>query len=243
MPGIAIFDLDGTITRSDTLQHYIAGFLLQRRPARLWRLPLCLLPLLRFCVDGGDRGRLKSGVIRLTLGGLPRAELESWNCVFVARLLDGGVYAEALQQIGEQRAAGARLLLLSASPDLYVPAIGVALGFDATICTELRWHADGRLHDALNSANRRGEEKVRCVRTLLREPATAHDSAHDTPHNTARSVAYGNSRADLPHLRLVSEGVYVNGSARDLDGSGNIRVVRWRTAAVALGPTHDHTDR
>ena len=229
MPRLAIFDLDGTITRSDTLQHYIGGFLLRRRPLRLWRLPLCLLPLLRFCCDGGDRGRLKSGVIRLTLGGLPRAELESWNRVFIKRLLAGGVYAEALAQISAQRSAGAQLVLLSASPDLYVPALGAALGFDATICTELRWHADGRLHGALSSVNRRGEEKLRCVRALLQSSGAEH------------SCAYGNSRADLPHLRVVSEGVYVNGSASDLAGSGNIRVVRWRTAAVALNALHDHT--
>ena len=229
MPGLAIFDLDGTITRSDTLQHYIAGFLLRRRPTRLWRLPLCLLPLLRFCVDGGDRGQLKSDVIRLTLGGLPRAELESWNRIFVTRLLDGGVFAEALEQISAQRRAGAHLVLLSASPDLYVPAIAAALGFDQSICTGLRWHGDGRLHGVLVSANRRGEEKARCVRSLLQTRGAAH------------SIAYGNSRADLPHLRLVDEGVYVNGSARDLDGSGNIRVVRWCTPAVALVPAHDHT--
>jgi phosphatidate phosphatase PAH1 len=33
VPALAIFDLDGTITRSDTLQHYIAGFLLRRKRA------------------------------------------------------------------------------------------------------------------------------------------------------------------------------------------------------------------
>lgn len=234
MAGLAIFDLDGTITRSDTLQHYLAGFLLRRRPARLWRLPLCLLPLLRFCVDGADRGRLKSGVIRLLLGGLPRAELESWNRIFVPALLAGGVFAEALQQISARRAAGAHLVLLSASPDLYVPAIGAALGFDETICTELRWRDDARLDGALASANRRGQEKVRCVRALLQQHAGAAGGA-------CASSAYGNSRADLPHLRLVGEGFYVNGSAQHLEGSANIRVVRWRTPAVAPGPLHGHT--
>jgi len=229
VPALAIFDLDGTITRSDTLQHYIAGFLLRRKPARLWRVPLLLLPLLRYCVDGGDRGPLKSGVIRLVLGGLPRAELDDWNRIFVARLLNGGVFAEALEQIKRQRDAGAHLVLLSASPDLYVPAIGAALGFDETICTEVRWRADGRLDGSLASANRRGEEKARCVRALLQQ------------HAATSSVACGNSRADLPHLRLVSEGVYVNGSAQDLDGNANIRAVRWCTPAVAPGQSRAHT--
>jgi phosphatidylglycerophosphatase C len=222
VPGLAIFDLDGTITRSDTLLRYLAGYLWQR-PARLWRVPLCLLPFLRFCLAGGDRGALKSGIIRLMLGGLPRVELERWNRIFVARLLHGGLYAEALEQISAQRAAGAHLVLLSASPDLYVPAIASALGFDETLCTQLRWHPDGRLDGALVSANRRGAEKLRCVQALLQ----AHRPAH--------SIAYGNSRADLLHLRLVSEGVYVNGAARNLDGTGQVRAVRWRTPAVHTG--------
>jgi phosphatidylglycerophosphatase C len=231
VPRLAIFDLDGTITRHDTLLRYVAGFLLRQRPARLWRVPLCLLPLLQYCLAGADRGLLKSRIIRLTLGGLPRPELERWNCSFIARLLQGGVYAEALAAIDAQRAAGAQLVLLSASPDLYVPAIAAALGFDTAICTELRWESDGRLHGALLSANRRGEEKVRCVRSLLQAQAPAY------------SCAYGNSRADLPHLRLVSEGVYVNGAARDLAGDVHIRRVRWRTPAVAprIVPDHNHS--
>ena len=228
MPRLAIFDLDGTITRHDTLLRYVSGFLWRQRPARLWRVPLCLLPLLQYCCAGADRGLLKSRVIRLTLGGVPRAELERWNRVFIERLLHGGVYAEALAAIDAQRASGAQLVLLSASPDLYVPAIAAALGFDAAICTELRWQADGRLHGALLSANRRGTEKMRCVRTLLQSQAPTY------------SCAYGNSRADLPHLRLVSEGFYVNGPARDLDGAGNVRSVRWRTPAVAPRTAPDH---
>jgi len=228
VPRLAIFDLDGTITRHDTLLRYVGGFLWRQRPARLWRAPLCLLPLLQFCLAGADRGRLKGEIIRLTLGGLPRSELERWNRIFIARLLHGGVYTEALAAIDAQRATGAHLVLLSASPDLYVPAIGTALGFNATICTELRWHADGRLHGALTSANRRGTEKVRCVRLLLQAQAPSY------------SCAYGNSRADLPHLRLVSEGVYVNGAARDCSSDGNIRLVHWTTPAVAPRTAPDH---
>lgn len=214
MTTLAVFDLDGTITRSDTLIGYLLGYL-GRHPLRLWRLPLCLLPLLKFVAVKPDRGELKSAVIRLTLGGLTRSELERWNQIFIARLLRGGVFAEALEQISAQRSAGARLVLLSASPDLYVPAIAAALGFDEVICTQLRWHADGRLHGALRSANRRGEEKVRCLQALLQT------------HRPTRSCAYGNSPADLGHLQLVDAGTYVNGSPAALVNLPNVRAVRW----------------
>ena len=212
---LAIFDLDGTITRRDTLLPYIWGYL-RRHPRRWWRLPLCLAPLGPYLLGRMDRGALKGAVIRLALGEATRSELAAWSREFAARLLRTGLYAEALTCIAAHRRSRAHLVLLSASPDLYVPEIARALGFDECICTELRWREDGTLDGALASVNRRGPEKTRCVRSLLvsRQPERSH--------------AYGNSTADLEHLRLVSAGTYVNGNPRHLIDSPNVRAVRWR---------------
>ncbi len=215
---LAVFDLDGTIARHDTLCPYIVGFLRQH-PARWWRLVLCIVPLLRFVCGSGDRGVLKGAIIHATLGGSSRAQLSAWSTDFTARLLRDGLYGEALECIAAHRRQQTYLVLLSASTDLYVPAIGKALGFDQCICSEVRWHTDGRLDGHLSSANRRGPEKARCVKVLLSERRP--DSSH----------AYGNSSADLEHLRLVSAGTYVNGSARELAGMPNVRAVRWTTRA------------
>ena len=224
---LAIFDLDGTITRHDTLWPFISGFLL-RHPARWWRLPLCLAPLLRYALDGRDRGALKGAVIRITLGGVRRDALERWTARFMPQLLRTGLYGEALALIATHRRTQTHLVLLSASPDLYVPAIARALGFDECICTEVRWRVDGSLDGALASPNRRGAEKTRCVQALL---------ARLQPR---LSQAYGNSRADLEHLRLVTAGTYVNGRPEDVLDSPSIHVVRWSTHGDAgtLGAAH-----
>jgi len=211
---LAIFDLDGTITRHDTLWPFIRGYLL-RHPRRWWRLPLCLAPLLRYFISGHDRGALKGAIIHLTLGGLARAELDGWAARFTSQLLRAGLYAEAITCIGAHRRAQAHLVLLSASPDLYVPRIATALGFDECICSEVRWRVDGTLDGTLASANRRGAEKTRCVRLLLSE------------HQPLLAHAYGNSRADLDHLRLVSAGTYVNGRPRDVQDLPSVRAVHW----------------
>jgi phosphatidylglycerophosphatase C len=199
---LVVFDLDGTITRRDTLLPYALGYAL-RHPWRLPRLLLMLPALLAYACRLLDRGGLKSLLVRATFGGLPRQAVEAWT----ARWLPGAA----------ARARGATLVLLSASPDLYVPALAAHLGFTRTLCTQLRWRADGRLDGRLATPNRRGEEKVRCVAALLAEL------------QPTRSSAYGNSPADLPHLRLVSAGVYVNG--RHLpDRGGSLRAERWSTA-------------
>ncbi len=218
---LAIFDLDGTITRRDTLWPFISGFL-RRHPARWWRLAPCLAPLTRYLCGSRDRGVLKGAILRWTLGGVSRAALAQWSTEFAARLLRDGLYAEALACIEVHRRAHTHLVLLSASPDLYVPAIAKGLGFAACVCTEVRWRTDGCLDGNLASANRRGPEKARYVRALLAERQPAY------------SNAYGDSPADLEHLRLVSSGTYVNGSARELAGMPSVRAVRWSVPAHEL---------
>ena len=212
---LVVFDLDGTITRRDTLLPYALGYAL-RHPWRLPRLLLLLPALLAYALQLIDRGGLKSALVRAALGGLERGAIGKWNARWLPALLAHGLYAEALAAMAAARARGATLVLLSASPDLYVPEIAARLGFERCLCTELRWRADGRLDGRLATANRRGAEKARCVATLLAEL------------RPLRSSAYGNSRADLPHLVLVNEGIYVNGR-QPREPAAGVRVEHWRT--------------
>jgi len=195
---LAIFDLDGTITRRDTLSPYVFGFL-RRRP---WRFPLLLFMLpvvLAYLLRIIGRGGLKAGLILLTMGGCRRKYIDRWTATFVASLQANGLFPEAVAAIEAHARAGDRLVLLSASTDLYVPAIGQALGFQEVICTGVRWRGD-RLWGTLTTPNRRGKEKARCV-AALRER-----------HPGIQAVAYGNAASDLAHLKLVERGVLVNGS-------------------------------
>ena len=194
-----MFDLDGTITRHDTLLPYVAGFLL-RHPARLARLPRVLLALARYPFRR-DRGELKSALLRAVLGGCTRAEVDVWTAQFASRLLGRGVRADALESISQHRRNGDVLALLSASVDLYVPAIGRSLGFSEIVCTGVRWDGD-RLAGTLTTANRRGAEKIFCLAQLRAR------------HPNLPVTAYGNSASDLEHLRLVERPVLVNGSWR-----------------------------
>jgi len=214
---LAVFDLDGTITRHDTLAPYALGFAARKRP---WRLPalLLLLPaVLGHALGLVDRGGLKSAFIRATLGGCRRKDLERWTATFVDRLEAQSLFLQAVQAIQAHARAGDHLVLLSASTDLYVPAIGQALGFHEIICTGVRWDGE-RLIGTLTTPNRRGEEKARCVAALLAR------------HPGASSAAYGNAASDIAHLKLVEHGVLVNGSAaaRRVAERAGITCTEWR---------------
>jgi len=194
---IAIFDLDGTITRHDTLFPLVLRWL-ARRPWQLARLLLVLPAALRFVFDR-DRAALKQSLLRATMRGTPRAALAEFSRAFVRDKIARGSFQDALSTVRRHREAGHHLVLMSASVDFYVPEFARQLEFDQVISTEVRWNGD-RLDGTLSSPNRRGDEKARCLRALL-DTRPGEDT-----------FAYGNSASDLPHLRLVRHGMLVNGS-------------------------------
>lgn len=195
---LAIFDLDGTITRRDTLFPLVLRVLMHHGPLAMLRLVRVLPAAIRFLWDR-DRALLKQSLLRLTLRGTPRPVLDDHSRQFVRDTIARRCHAEALATVRRHRDAGHRLVLMSASVDFYVPEFGRQLGFDEVISTGVRWEAD-RLEGSLTTANRRGEEKARCLRELLER------------HPDENTFAYGNSASDLAHLRLVRHGLLVNGS-------------------------------
>jgi phosphatidylglycerophosphatase C len=214
--GLAVFDLDGTITRHDTLLPYVLGFL-ARHPARLPGLLRPVPSLAPFLLRRGDRGALKSALVRGTLGGSSRATLDEWTARFVPRLLAHGVRQDALACIARHRAQGDLLVLMSASPDLYVPAIARALGFAEVLCTQLRWQGE-YLDGSLAGPNCHGAEKARALQALRGR------------HPGLGTTAYGNAASDLGHLCLADRGVLVNGSGRTRRNAQRLGLAcaRWR---------------
>jgi phosphatidylglycerophosphatase C len=197
---VAVFDLDGTLSWRDTLLPFLTSFLRRHpwRMLRLWRLPFASLS---FVLRNRDRGLLKSRVIQIVMGGAIRSVVDADAARFVDALKRRHrLRLAALAMLEAHRAAGDHLVLLSASPDLYVPRIGDSLGFERTLCTELEWEGE-RLVGTLKTANRRGMEKLHCL-TWLR-----------TQYPGLPIVAYGNSASDLDHMRRADRALLVNGNA------------------------------
>lgn len=177
-----------------------------------------MLPeLLRFAAGSADHGSVKSAFIRATLRGCTRAELSAWTGRFVPPLIARGLWRDALACLETHRARGDHLVLMSASVDLYVPAIGSALAFTEVLCTHVVWNGE-RLDGALAGPNLRGAAKARALRELRER------------HPGLRITAYGNSEADFGHLCLADRGILVNGNraARAAAAHLGLTCQRWR---------------
>jgi phosphatidylglycerophosphatase C len=192
---LAAFDLDGTLTRRDTLRPFLLRAIGRDRTYRA--LFACSLPLARAAALGGPhRDIAKVAVLQKTLGGLPLASLAELADPFADHVVAHGLRADVRARVDWHREQGHELVLVSASPELDETPIGRRLGFDAVLATRLEVDADGRLTGNLLGTNCRGPEKVLRLREWRGESISV-------------AYAYGDSAGDREMLALSSIGVKV----------------------------------
>jgi HAD superfamily hydrolase (TIGR01490 family) len=194
-PPLAAFDLDGTLTRRDTLMPFLLRAIGRDRTYRA--LFAASLPLARAAALGGPhRDIAKVAVLQKTLGGLPLDSLAEVAEPFADHVVAHGLRSDVRARVDWHREQGHELVLVSASPELYVTPIGRRLGFDAVLATRLEVDAEGRLTGCLLGTNCRGPEKVVRLRAWRGESVSV-------------AYAYGDSAGDREMLALSSIGVKV----------------------------------
>lgn len=197
-PTVAVFDLDGTIVRGDSYLQFLL-FGLRRVPGRRLRLPDLVAAAALHKAGFRDNTWLKCYFLKAVFGGVGRPAMESLTDAFVSRVFATGLFADALTRIDAHRRSGDRLVLASASLDIYVTKIGDRLGFDDVVCTAAAWADDGTVSGGLVNGNCYGAAKVSIVRQHL-------DAAYpDSP-----LTVYTDHHSDLPLLRCAARPFAVN---------------------------------
>jgi phosphatidylglycerophosphatase C len=154
---LAVFDLDGTLVRGDSFLPFAVGYARARRRLR----PLVTLPVwvglyaARLLPDHRAKQRVLVSFFR---GECPAA-VADYAEAFVERWVRPRLLGPVSERLTGHLSAGHRVVLLSASPDLYVETVGRALGIGEVVCTRVRRTAaawDG----ALDGPNCKGEQKL-----------------------------------------------------------------------------------
>jgi phosphatidylglycerophosphatase C len=151
------FDFDGTITTKDSFTAFLKW---RAGPRRYARGLIRLLPDALAYLVHRDRGRIKAAAVRVFLRGLDRDELEAETQAFADGCAAELFRPDALAAWRRWKAEGARLIIVSASPDVVVRPFAEKLGADRLIATEMAYDADGRVSGAFATANCRGPEKI-----------------------------------------------------------------------------------
>ncbi len=192
-PVIAVFDFDGTITYADSflpfLRH-LGGFFW------FWFGMLLLSPaLLLHALGRMENWRAKEKFLGHFLQGRTSDSLDGTSADFVKRRLPLLINPAAMEKVRWHQEQGHRLLLLSASPELYLRHWAKENGFEKVLGTRLAEN-DGRLTGRIEGRNCHGEEKL--VRLQLE---VGELDRHEI-------YSYGDSRSDKVLLNAIDHGEY-----------------------------------
>ena len=207
MTEIAIYDMDRTITRAGTYTPFLIHAALRIAPWRLVFAPAVVLVMLGYAMKLMTRARLKEINQRLLLGPhiLP-ADLKRVRASFADLVMKTNILPGALRQIEEDRAAGRRLVMATASYRLYVEAIAERLGFDDVIATNSILGLDARVTARIDGENCYGPAKLRMIEAWFAKEGIARE--------TVRVRFYSDHASDAPVMEWADEPFAANPSAR-----------------------------
>ncbi|HNG03759.1 MAG TPA: HAD-IB family phosphatase, partial [Nitrospira sp.] len=132
LPVVAAFDFDVTMTTRDTFFPFLNRAFGR---ARVIRACLRLVPeACKFVVGLSDRDRLKELLVRELFSGECVARLREEGRRYAAEILKW-IRPAARAKVAWHKTRGHRLVMVSASLDLYLEPVCRDLGFDDLLCT------------------------------------------------------------------------------------------------------------
>ena len=216
MSGVAIFDLDRTLTRRGCFTPFIL-YIAIRRPRRFLSFHRILFAVLCSVVGFYQRDVIKLVMWREVLKGLPREEAETLGNTFARVWIQNKLRRQTKKNIKKHQEAGDRLILATAAMDIIAEPIGRTLGFDDIISTRTHWTAEGHVSGNFDGRNCYGEEKLRRVKLTLGDLAPS------------KTLVYSDHITDLPILLWADNGIAVNPHRplRDAAGRHGLRIEDW----------------
>jgi phosphatidylglycerophosphatase C len=186
---LVAFDFDGTLTCQDSFIDYFAWrFGGVRLAAGMARIAPAFL---RYAGDR-DRGVLKAAMVKEFLAGQRPEDLAASAERFAAQRARRLLRPDAVKCWRQWQKQNARLVIVTASPEILVTPFGHGLGAEAVIGTRLAVSAEGKLTGALDGPNCRAEEKVIRLKAVFGE-------------DLQLEAAYGDSDGDTEMLAIAEE--------------------------------------
>lgn len=219
---LAIYDMDKTVTRRPTYGAFLWHAMWRLAPWRAVLAPFAALATLAYALRLVDRARLKEWNYRLLIGAASPERLERVVESFADRQLTTNILADARARIAEDKAAGRRLVLATASYRLYAAAIARRLGFDDVIATDTRIDARGRTVARIDGRNCYGVAKLDMIEAWLQREGLAREAIHIR--------FYSDHVSDAPVHHWSDEAFATNAHARliRLAESEGWEVLDWR---------------
>ena len=195
---IALFDFDGTLCRGDSILPYLR-FCIRTGEAPAAQLFRAAYGFLGYRLHPSRILRAKEATLSF-LKGRTRAECDRLADAFLADYLPRRFLPGMRETLERLRDDGWRILIVSASPSVYMDRLTAFLPVEDVISTRCAFDGEGRFTGRVE-ANCKGDAKPERVLEWL--------AAHGLDRSEVTLQAWGDSPSDLPMLRMADEAYLV----------------------------------
>lgn len=179
---IVAFDFDGTLTWTDSFLAFLAW---RSGPARHALGMVRMAPAALAYAWRRDRTALKAALVREYLLGAALPDLDRQARAFAEQASPRLLRCDAVRCWEDWRDRGARLVIVTASPEFVVAPFAQALRAERLIGTRLALDAESRVTGAFDGLNCRGPEKVVRLRAAFGADVRLAAAYGDTDGDTA----------------------------------------------------------
>lgn len=214
MEKLAIFDVDFTITKRETLLEFYK-FLIKKRPLLIVHIPILIVSSFLFLTGLMSAKRTKEIFISF-INGIDENKMDSLVGEFYNKVLSKILYKDAISKIKDFKHRGYKVYLISASAEFYLNTLYNIKEVDYIIGTVFL-KSNGRYVNKIVGKNCKGNEKVSRLKKHLKEQNIKVDFEN--------SYMFSDSFSDLPLFNLVGHPYLINFKKKDTRG---IEVLHWK---------------
>ena len=212
MEKLAIFDIDYTITRKETLMEFFK-YLVSKDIKNIKFLPRALYSGLMYSIKVYDERRVKECFLKF-IDNIDEKDLAKLTKSFYDERLSSILYKDAVDMIKKLKNEGYMVILISASPEFYINEFYAIKEVDLIIGTKFAFEG-GKFVRKMDGNNCKGEEKVKRLNEVLKEKNIKADFKN--------SYMFSDSLSDKPLLDLVGNPYLINYKKHH-----EIEILKWK---------------
>lgn len=209
---LAIFDIDYTITRKETLME-LFKYTIFKDKSNLRFLPRAVFSGFMYMLKIYDEKKVKEKFLKF-IDGIKEEDLSILVKEFYRDRLQNILYEDALNMMKKLKGEGYDIYLISASPEFYINEFYNIDVVDKVIGTKFRFE-NGIFVRKMDGNNCKGEEKVRRLKEVLEKENIKVDFKN--------SYMFSDSLSDKPLLDLVGKPYLINYKKKH-----DIEILKWK---------------
>ena len=211
MKKLAIFDIDYTITKKETLMEFYK-YSLEEDIKNIRFLPRALYSGLMYGVGIYDEKRVKECFLKF-IDNIEEEKLQELVKRFYKNRLSKILYKDAVDMMYKLKKEGYDIYLISASPEFYINEFYNIDVVDKVIGTRFEFK-EGKFIRKMLGNNCKGEEKVKRLKEVL--------SKENIKVDFKNSYMFSDSLSDKPLLDLVGKPYLINYKKKH-----EIEILKW----------------